>query len=74
MTYTIYGQPGCKYCTLAKELLTDLDLPFIYVDISEDLLERTKFKAKGHETVPQIYFEGTHLGGYTQLKELLNDS
>lgn len=30
--FIVYGRDNCKYCTKAKELLTELGLDFKYID------------------------------------------
>jgi glutaredoxin 3 len=70
-TVTLYSTEYCGYCRAAKSLLSELEIPFDEVDLSEDpearmaLIERT-----GERTVPQIYVGETHVGGFTELRAL----
>ncbi len=69
---TVYSGPMCGYCDAAKRLLTRNNLEFINIDVSaEDGLrdEMTK-KANGRRTIPQIFFNDEHIGGYQELREL----
>ena len=69
---TVYSGPMCGYCDAAKRLLARNNLEFINIDVSaEDGLrdEMTK-KANGRRTIPQIFFNDEHIGGYQELREL----
>ncbi len=69
---TMYTGPRCNFCEAAKRLFARNNLSFKEVDIStEDGLrdEMTK-KANGKRTIPQIFFDDYHVGGYTELRAL----
>ena len=69
---TMYTGPMCNFCEAAKRLFARNNLSFKEVDIStEDGLrdEMTK-KANGKRTIPQIFFDDYHVGGYTELRSL----
>lgn len=79
MKATIYSKEHCPYCVRAKALLKKLDISYDEFVIGEpgskllesnqqwatreDLLER----APNARTVPQIWLDGEHVGGYTEL-------
>lgn len=79
MKAIIYSKEHCPYCVRAKSLLDKLGIEydeFIIGDVGsktlnanqqwatrEDLLER----APNARTVPQIWLDGEHVGGYTEL-------
>jgi len=71
--YTIYGRKGCGYCSRAKELLDNLKIPYEYHDIMKDVEQRNILLEKIHEvkTVPQIFLNDKHIGGYTELAKSL---
>lgn len=70
MTYTIYGRSGCQPCQQAKALLESKGVEFSYVDVlSLPKGELADFLSKGFKTVPQIFWEDTHLGGLDDLKK-----
>lgn len=72
MTYTIYGRPGCQPCKTAKALIESQGLEFSYVDVMAlPKGELHAFLEKGFKTVPQIFWEDTHIGGLEELKEHL---
>jgi len=69
---TIYATAVCPYCIAAERLLKSkgvADIDKIRVDTAPEkrteMMERT-----GRRTVPQIYIDETHVGGYDDLVEL----
>ena len=72
MTYTIYGRSGCQPCQQAKSLLESKGVEFTYVDVMAlPKGELADFLSKGFKTVPQIFWEDTHIGGLEDLKDHL---
>lgn len=74
----IYTLPTCPFCIKAKEKLRDNYLDFTEHDISDNEDEMRRQLAmrfnlpNSMATVPQILINGKHIGGYTDLKELIN--
>ena len=68
----LYTTPYCGYCRAAKRLLDQKGHGFIEFDVSEDpsLREEMIARAFGGLTVPQIFIDGTHVGGYDELAAL----
>ena len=68
----LYTTPYCGYCRAAKHLLGKKGAPFTEIDVSEDLALRQEMidRAYGRRTVPQIFINGTHVGGFEELAEL----
>jgi len=69
---TMYSGPLCNFCDAAKRLLIRNDLEFKEIDIStqDGLREEMIKKASGKKTIPQIFFDDHHVGGYVELREL----
>ena len=69
---TIYTGPRCNYCDAAKRLLTRNNATYNEIDISkvEGALDEMIKKANGKRTIPQIFFDDYHVGGYTELRAL----
>ena len=69
---TMYTGPMCNFCDAAKRLLARNNLQFTEIDISskEGLREEMTKKANGKRTIPQIFFDDHHVGGYMELREL----
>ncbi len=68
--WSMYTQPGCSFCELAKITLTERGIPFFEIDISENAQALAKLRLSNLRTVPQIYDdEGNHIGGYDELRK-----
>ena len=69
---TIYTGPLCNYCDAAKRLLSRNNLEFKVIDVSTgpELRDEMIKKANGKRTIPQIFFNDEHIGGYQELREL----
>ena len=51
----VYSKANCHQCTMAKELLNRLEVPFEEVRVDLDSEARSKLLAAGHRSVPQVY-------------------
>ena len=69
---TVYMGPMCGYCDAAKRLLTKKNIPYkeINVALDEGKLEEMLKKSNGKRTIPQIFIEDYHVGGYVELRSL----
>ena len=69
---TVFTGPMCNFCDAAKRLLSRNDLKYKEIDISskDGLREEMIKKANGKRTIPQIFFDDYHVGGYVELREL----
>ncbi len=68
----MYSGPMCNFCEAAKRLLERNNLKYEVIDISteESLRDEMIKKSNGKRTIPQIFFENHHIGGYVELREL----
>ena len=69
---TLYSTQTCGFCRAAKSLLDDKGISYKEIDISSDseLRGQMMTKANGSRTVPQIFINDTHLGGFSYLYSL----
>tara|TARA_B100000953_G_scaffold56326_1_gene44176 strand:+ start:22 stop:276 length:255 start_codon:yes stop_codon:yes gene_type:complete len=69
---TMYTGPFCNFCEAAKRLLVRNNLNYKEIDIStkDGLRDEMIKKANGKRTIPQIFFDDYHVGGYQELREL----
>ena len=69
---TIYTGPLCNYCDAAKRLLERNNANFKEIDISKvnGAMDEMIKKAKGKRTIPQIFFDDEHIGGYDEVRAL----
>ena len=68
----IYTGPMCNFCSAAKHLLNKKKINYEEIDIGYDDKKREEMlkKSKGAKTIPQIFVEDKHIGGYVELKAL----
>ena len=71
-TITMYTGPMCNFCDAAKRLFSRNSLKYEEIDISskDGLRDEMIKKANGKKTIPQIFFDDYHVGGYVDLREL----
>ena len=69
---TIYMGLRCNFCDAAKRLLVRNNIPFkeINIALEEGKQEEMLSKSNGKRTIPQIFFNNFHVGGYQELREL----
>ena len=69
---TVYSGPLCNFCEAAKRLLTRNNLAYTEIDIStkDGLRDEMIKKSNGKRTIPQIFFDDHHVGGYVELRDL----
>ena len=68
----IYTGPMCNFCSAAKHLLNKKKINYEEIDIGYDDKKREEMlkKSNGAKTIPQIFIEEKHIGGYVELKAL----
>lgn len=69
MGYKILGSFNCPYCLQAKGLLLSKGIKAEWEDHGTPE-KKAALKAAGFQTIPVIYKDGVHIGGYTELAEL----
>ena len=69
---TVYMGPMCAFCDAAKRLLTKKNIPYKEINIALDEVKREEMlkKSNGKRTIPQIFIEDFHVGGYEELRAL----
>ena len=69
---TMYSGPMCAFCDAAKRLLKRNNLEYKVIDVSTgpELRDEMIQKANGRRTIPQIFFNDKHIGGYQELRDL----
>lgn len=74
-TVEIYSKMFCSYCVRAKRLLESKQIQFTEIGIDMEPGKRQEMiqRANGRTTVPQIFIDGQHIGGCSELMELERD-
>ena len=69
---TIYTGPYCNYCDAAKRLLTRNNISYREINVAEvdGAKDEMIMKANGKKTIPQIFFNDEHIGGYDEVRAL----
>jgi len=72
MNIEIYTSVNCFYCVAAKRKKKKKNISYSEYDVSSDITLRKKMleKANGSRTVPQIFINDVHIGGYDELYEM----
>lgn len=66
----MFSMPSCPWCVKAEEFLTKKKLKCKIVDLQQSqFLAFEVIKATGQRTVPNIFIDGTHVGGHDSLLE-----
>lgn len=70
----VYSSGFCPFCFWAKGLLNDKKVAFeeIRVDQNPGAEQEMLGKSNGQVTVPQIFIDEFHVGGFTDLQALDN--
>ena len=67
----LYTTQYCPFCVQAKALLRHRGIPFEEIDVGgDDALRLEMIEASGRRTVPQIFINGSAIGGFEELRAL----
>jgi glutaredoxin 3 len=67
----IYSTLICPYCIRAKALLRQRGIAYENIDVTADPAMRAWLAQQtGRRTVPQIFLNGAHIGGFAELRAL----
>lgn len=71
----IYTTPTCGFCHAAKRLLNAKNAEFMEINVAAEPSRRAEMmdRANGRHTVPQIFIDGRHVGGFDDLYDLESD-
>ena len=76
MKAEVYSKPTCPWCIKAKALLDSRGVPFVEHTLGQNGVTKESIEERiggGYQvkTVPQIFLDGVHIGGYTELAKKL---
>lgn len=67
----IYTTPTCPYCHAAKSLLAEKGADYTEITVLDPgLRQKMTERAHGRRTVPQIFIDDAHVGGYDDMAAL----
>lgn len=68
----VFSILGCPFCIKCKGYLDQLGLNYIDVNLDKNSLARQKvIEMTGQKTVPQVFFNERHVGGWDNLSKLV---
>ena len=59
--------PGCPWCSRALRILRTLDLPHTVITVNDDAAFQAVQQRSGMTTFPQVFIDGSVIGGYDDL-------
>ena len=67
----MYSKSWCPYCRMAKRLLAAKGQKWDEIDVEERPERRREMvERSGRSTVPQIWIDDQHIGGFDELSRL----
>lgn len=67
----IYTSAMCSYCSRARHLLQKKGIQYTEYKVDSDYALRTEMEQRSHRTsVPQIFIDNRHIGGFDDMAEL----
>jgi len=64
----ILTRAGCSFCAKAKALLTELGYDYAEIPLDHKVRTRVIGAIAGAQTVPQVFINGTKIGGWEELE------
>ena len=72
MKAVVWSKEQCPYCVQAKKLLELKGIEYEERNIQKDWTKEQLLEAVPEaRTLPQIFLDGEHVGGFTELKQRL---
>jgi glutaredoxin-like protein len=71
MDVSVFTREGCPYCARAKGMLHDAGIPYEELVLNRDYTEASLRAVSGRASVPQVFINGTHIGGSDDLEQYL---
>jgi len=68
----IYTKMTCGYCMMAKRMLKSKNISYTEYPVGGDAAKREEMikRSNGGRTVPQIFIDGEHIGGFDDMNAL----
>ena len=67
----VFTREGCPFCVRAKGMLNDAGIEFEELVLNQDYTDQTLRAVSARITYPQVFVDGTHIGGSDDLAEWL---
>lgn len=76
----VYSKPSCPSCVKAKSTLDNLGIKYEVKELGSDITPDELFEVfdklglERPRSAPQIFLQGTYIGGYDQLVKYIEDT
>jgi glutaredoxin-like protein len=70
---SVFSRPGCPFCAKAKGMLRDAGIEFEELVLNKDYTDRTLRAVTNATTYPQVFVDGSLVGGSDNLERWLQD-
>ena len=70
MKIKVYGTSSCGYCNMTQQWLTENHIPYEYINLDDDKKKQSFYQEYAFKTVPQIFIDSEHIGGYNQMMSM----
>jgi glutaredoxin-like protein len=70
---TVFSRDGCPFCAIAKGLLNENGIEFEELLLNRDYTDQTLRAVTTRTTYPQVFINGSHIGGSDDLEEWLDE-
>jgi glutaredoxin-like protein len=67
----MFAKHGCPFCARAKSMLDEREVPYETIYLGDDITMSSVRAASGKARVPQIFIDGTLIGGSDELADFL---
>lgn len=68
---TMFTKPGCPHCARAKGMLQQHGYHYEEIELGEGVTPRSVRAVSGSGLVPQVFIDGSHIGGADKLEQWL---
>ena len=70
---TVFSITGCPFCIRAKNKIRELNLDYVDINLDSYPSRRSEMNERtGRRTVPQIFFNAKHVGGFSDFDALVS--
>ena len=70
---TVFSRAGCPFCAKAKGMLRDAGIEFEELVLNRDYTDRTLRAVANATSYPQVFVDGSLVGGSDKLEAWLQD-
>ena len=65
----VFTRRGCEHCTRAKQALDNAGIAYETLVLGRDFSDRTLRAVANRTSFPQVFVDGSHIGGADELEQ-----